>query len=62
MIANRAADLTSAPGGDRLGTLEAGDVVDVFEIGGALSWGQRRGDGLVGYIASDALDRAGRGA
>jgi hypothetical protein len=59
MIANRETPLLSAPGGETLVTLARGDVFDVLEIASTLSWGQRRGDGLVGYVANEALDRAG---
>lgn len=59
MIANREAPLLAAPAGEPLATLAKGDVFDVLEIATKLSWGQRRGDGLVGYVANEALDRAG---
>jgi hypothetical protein len=59
MLVNRKTPLLDAPTGEPLVMLAAGDVFDVLEIASALSWGQRRGDGLVGYVANDALDRAG---
>jgi hypothetical protein len=62
MVANRTTPLLDAPAGEPLAMLAAGDVFDVLEIASTLSWGQRRGDGLVGYVANDALDRAGAAA
>jgi hypothetical protein len=62
MLVNRETPLLDAPAGEPLAMLAAGDVFDVLEIASALSWGQRRGDGLVGYVANDALDRAGAAA
>jgi len=58
MIANRETPLLSASAGDVLATLAKGDIFDVLEITSTVSWGQRRGDGLVGYVANEALDRA----
>ena len=62
MVANRDTPLLEIPAGEPLAMLTAGDVFDVLEIASALSWGQRRGDGLVGYVANDALDRPGAAA
>ena len=59
MVASRETPLLSSQHGEALATLAKGDVFDVLEIASTLSWGQRRGDGLVGYVANDALDRAG---
>lgn len=62
MVVNRATPLLAAPAAEVIATLAAGDIFDVLEIASALSWGQRRGDGLVGYVANDALDRASAAA
>jgi len=62
MVVTRETPLLAAPAGETLATLAAGDVFDVLEIASAVSWGQRRGDGLVGYVANDALDCTGAAA
>ena len=61
MIASRGALLLASPqsGAEVLGTLAAGDEIDVLEIADSYSWGQRRADGVVGYVATDALHRPG---
>lgn len=59
MAATRATPILASPSADAetLGTLAPGEIFDVLEIASALTWGQRRSDGLVGYVARDALDR-----
>ncbi|HEU4960958.1 MAG TPA: SH3 domain-containing protein [Sphingomonas sp.] len=59
MAAVRATPILAAPSVDAetLGALAPGEVFDVLEIASVLTWGQRRSDGLVGYVARDALDR-----
>jgi hypothetical protein len=60
MIATRAVPLLASNHAESqvLGALAAGDVIDVLEIADSYSWGQRQGDGIVGYIATDALRQA----
>ncbi|MGN6374931.1 MAG: SH3 domain-containing protein [Sphingomonas sp.] len=40
---------------EALDTLAAGDVFDVLEVTASYSWGQRRRDRLVGYVANGDL-------
>jgi len=44
------------PGADVIATLDAGTIVEVLDIAGAWAWGQVENDGLVGYVALDALE------
>lgn len=36
--------------------LEEGTVIEVLDIAGAWTWGQVENDGLVGYVALDAVE------
>jgi hypothetical protein len=57
MVARRESPILSTPTADAqtLGILTAGEIFDVLEIATTTSWGQRRSDGLVGYVDSAAL-------
>ena len=59
MVAARATPIlaTASLDAETLDMLAPGEIFDVLEIASVLTWGQRRGDGLVGYVARDALDR-----
>lgn len=39
-----------------IATLDEGTVIEVLDIAGAWTWGQLENDGLVGYVALDAVE------
>lgn len=43
-------------GAEVIATLEEGTVFEVLDIAGAFAWGQVENDGLVGYVALEALE------
>jgi len=57
MTVTRETEIRAARGvdADVIGTLRPGDRFDVLEITSSCCWGQKQGDGLVGYVASDAV-------
>lgn len=59
MQAIAAAPILAAPSpkAETLAMLDPGDVFDVLEMTSAYCWGQGRTDKLVGYVASDLLER-----
>ena len=53
----RAAELRAGrdDGSEVLATLDAGATIEVLEVSGGQVWGVAPGEGLVGYLAADAL-------